>query len=398
VNACETSQNRKCRVAPHVADLPKSGIRKFFDIVAQTKNVISLGVGEPDFDTPWHISRAAVTCLENGGTHYTSNLGTGELRQSIVRYLERRFGVSCSWEREMLVTVGVSEAIDLAIRALCSPGDEVLYHEPCFVSYAATIRLAHAIPVAVETSAENDFKLSVEALEAKVSKRTKALLINFPCNPTGATLSSGEMKAILEFAERHDLVVLADEVYAELNYDAAEDEKLASFAGFPRYRDRVVLLNGFSKAWAMTGYRLGFAAGPEDIIDAMMKIHQYGIMSAPTLAQAAGVEAMDFGDKDVSRMRREYRKRRDFLYEALNRVGLKTFLPRGAFYIFPDIRSTGMTSEEFAVRLLNEHSVACVPGTAFGSCGEGFVRMSYATSLEKIAQAMERLTGMLKGE
>jgi aminotransferase len=378
-------------VAPHVAELPKSGIRKFFDIVAQRKNVISLGVGEPDFDTPWHISRAAVTCLENGGTHYTSNLGTGELRQAIVRYLKRRFNVSYSWEREMLVTVGVSEAIDLAIRALCSPGDEILFHEPCFVSYAATIRLAHAIPVAVETSARDDFKLTVEALESKVTEKTKALLVNFPCNPTGATLSTDEMSAILEFAERHDLIVLADEVYSELNYDVEDGRSLASFTGFPRHRGRVVLLNGFSKAWAMTGYRLGFAAGPEDIIDAMMKIHQYGIMSAPTLAQAAGAQAMDFGDKDVSRMRREYRKRRDFLYEALNRLGLKTFLPKGAFYIFPDIRSTGMTSEEFAVRLLNEHGVACVPGTAFGSCGEGFVRMSYATSLEKIKAAAERI-------
>jgi aminotransferase len=266
------------------------------------------------------------------------------------------------------------------------------------VSYAATIRLAHAVPVAVETSAQEDFKLTVSALESKVTERTKALLINFPCNPTGATLSANEMEAILEFAERHDLIVLADEVYSELNYDTADGDALVSFAGFPRHRDRVVLLNGFSKAWAMTGYRLGFAAGPEDVIDAMMKIHQYGIMSAPTLAQAAGVEAMDFGDKDVSRMRREYRKRRDFLFEGLNRLGLKTFLPKGAFYIFPDIRSTGMDSEEFAVRLLNEYGVACVPGTAFGACGEGFVRMSYATSLEKIAQAMERLTGMLKRE
>ena len=379
-----------------MAELPKSGIRKFFDIVAQTKNVISLGVGEPDFDTPWHISRAAVTCLENGGTHYTSNLGTAELRQAIVRYLQRRFNVSYSWEREMLVTVGVSEAIDLAVRALCSPGDEVLYHEPCFVSYAATIRLAHAVPVAVETSTQEDFKLTVEALESKVTEKTKALLVNFPCNPTGATLSADEMEAILDFAERRDLIVLADEVYSELNYNAADGEALISFAGFPRHRDRVLLLNGFSKAWAMTGYRLGFAAGPEDIIDAMMKIHQYGIMSAPTLAQAAGVEAMDFGDKDVSRMRREYRKRRDFLFDALSRLGLKTFLPQGAFYIFPDIRSTGMNSEEFAVRLLNEHGVACVPGTAFGKCGEGFVRMSYATGLEKIAQAAERITAMLK--
>lgn len=395
MNRSELTTSRKSRVAPHVAELPKSGIRKFFDIVAQRKNVISLGVGEPDFDTPWHISRAAVTCLENGGTHYTSNLGTAELRQAIVRYLKRRYSVSYRWEDQILATVGVSEAIDLAIRALCSPGDEVLFHEPCFVSYAATIRLAHAVPVPVETRSEDDFKLTIDALEAKVTPRTKALLVNFPCNPTGATLTPSEMEAILEFAERHDIVLLADEVYSELNYEIKDDESLTSFASFPKYIDRVLLLNGFSKAWAMTGYRLGFAAGPVDIVDAMMKIHQYGIMSAPTLAQAAGVEAMDFGDKDVSRMRREYRRRRDFLFEALNHTGLKTFLPRGAFYIFPDIRSTGMSSEEFAVRLLDECDVACVPGTAFGQCGEGFVRMSYATSLEKIKLAAERLENWL---
>jgi aminotransferase len=396
VNSFKLTAERKSRIAPHVAELPKSGIRKFFDIVAQRKNVISLGVGEPDFDTPWHISRAAVTCLENGGTHYTSNLGTPQLRQAIARYLERRFNVSYRSDNQILVTVGVSEAIDLAIRAICSPGDEVLYHEPCFVSYAATIRLAHAIPVPVETRSEDDFKLTLDALEEKVTPKTRALLVNFPCNPTGATLSPNEMEAILDFAERHDIILLADEVYSELNYEITDDEKLTSFASFNKYIDRVVLLNGFSKAWAMTGYRLGFAAGPTDIIDAMMKIHQYGIMSAPTLAQAAGVEAMDFGDKDVSRMRREYRRRRDFLFEALNHAGLKTFLPRGAFYIFPDIRSTGMSSEEFAVRLLEECDVACVPGTAFGACGEGFVRMSYATGLEKITLAAERLTAMLK--
>ena len=382
-------------MAPHVASLPKSGIRKFFDIVAQTKGVISLGVGEPDFDTPWHISRAAVTCLENGGTHYTSNLGTAELRKSISAYIERRFGAAYSWENQILACVGVSEAIDLAIRALCSPGDEILYHEPCFVSYAATIRLAHAVPVPVETGAENDFKLTVEDLERKVSGKTKALLVNFPCNPTGATLNAGEMEAILEFAERHDLILLADEVYSELVYDCDAAKPLTSFASFPRHRERVVLLNGFSKSWAMTGYRLGYAAGPVDIIDAMMKIHQYGIMSAPTLSQAAGVEAMDHGDMDVDRMRREYRKRRDFLVPALNALGLKTFMPKGAFYIFPDIRSSGMTSEEFAMRLLNDHAVACVPGTAFGECGEGFVRMSYATSLDKIKTAAGRIADMI---
>ena len=410
------------RVAKHVAELPKSGIRKFFDIVAQSKDIVSLGVGEPDFNTPWHISRAAVTCLEDGGTHYTSNLGTPELRQAIARYLKRRFDAKFDWKNEILVTVGVSEAIDLAIRAICSPGDEVLYHEPCFVSYAPTIRLAHAVPVCVETRVEDEFRLTVAALEKKVTKMTKAILLNFPCNPTGAVLGREDMEGILEFAKKHDLIVLADEVYSELNYGAGEDfrretgdvrgrktedgrraaedaskvSRLISFASFPEYHDRVILLNGFSKSWAMTGYRLGYACGPEDVIDAMMKIHQYGIMSAPTLSQAAGVEAMDHGDKDVDRMRREYKKRRDYLVPALNDLGLKTIMPKGAFYIFSDIRATGLSDEDFALKLLKEFGVAVVPGSAFGACGAGFVRMSYATSLEKIKVAVERIGKMLR--
>ena len=397
------------RVAQHVRELPKSGIRKFFDIVAQSKDIVSLGVGEPDFNTPWHISRAAVTCLEDGGTHYTSNLGTIELRQAIARYLKRRFDAKFDWKKEILVTVGVSEALDLAIRAICSPGDEVLYHEPCFVSYAPTIRLAHAVPVCVETRVEDEFRLTVAALEKKVTKKTKAILLNFPCNPTGAVLGREEMEGILKFAKKYDLIVLADEVYSELNYeetasvqqqvadaDHGDSSPLASFASFPEFHDRVVLLNGFSKSWAMTGYRLGYACGPEDIIDAMMKIHQYGIMSAPTLSHAAGVEAMDHGDKDVDRMRREYKKRRDFLVPALNEMGLKTVMPKGAFYIFSDIRSTGMKDDEFALKLLKEFGVAVVPGSAFGVCGAGFVRMSYATSLEKIKVAVERIGKMLR--
>ena len=389
----------KERIARHVVELPKSGIRKFFDIVAQSKDVISLGVGEPDFDTPWHISRAAVTCLEDGGTHYTSNLGTPKLRQAIVRYFKRRFNTDYAWDKEVLVTVGVSEAIDLAIRALCSPGDEVMFHEPCFVSYAATVRLAHAVPVAVPTCVENAFRLTVAELEKYVTPKTKALLLNFPCNPTGATLSRAEMAEILDFCERHDIILISDEVYTELNYeieDGAEEVVLDSFGSFERYRDRVLVLNGFSKSWAMTGYRLGFACGPEDIIGAMMKIHQYGIMSAPTLAQAAGVEALDFGDKDIARMRGEYKKRRDYLVNALNSMGLKTLMPKGAFYLFVDIRSTGMTSEDFTMRLLKDFGVACVPGSAFGSSGEGFVRMSYATSLENIKLAAERIAGMMR--
>ena len=384
------------RVAKHVAELPKSGIRKFFDIVAQSKDVVSLGVGEPDFDTPWHISRAAVTCLENGGTHYTSNLGTPQLRQAIARYLKRRFAADFGWEREILVTVGVSEAIDLAIRAICSPGDEVIHHEPCFVSYAPTIRLAHAVPVAVETRAEDEFRLTVAALEKAVTPKTRAILLNFPCNPTGAVLSREDMRSILEFAERHDLIILADEVYSELNYTIDDPlAQLPSFAAFPEFRERVVLLNGFSKSWAMTGYRLGYACGAEDIIDAMMKIHQYGIMSAPTLSQAAGVEAMDYGDKDVERMRREYRRRRDYLVPALEAMGLRTVMPKGAFYVFPSVAKTGLEDGDFAMKLLKEHGVACVPGSAFGACGTGFVRMSYATSLDKIRLAVERIGKML---
>ena len=385
----------KSRIAPHVAVLPRSGIRKFFDVVAKSKGVVSLGVGEPDFDTPWHISRAAITTIEDGGTHYTSNLGTVELREAIARYLKRRFGASFDPGREILATVGVSEAIDLAVRALCSPGDEVIYHEPCFVSYSPTIRLAHAVPVASETRAEDGFRLEPAALEAKVTPRTKAVLLNFPCNPTGATLSRGDMLEILRIAERHDLVVLADEVYSELNYDAPADEPLVSFASFPEFRDRVVLLNGFSKSWAMTGYRLGYACGPEDVVGAMMKIHQYGIMSAPTPSQAAGVEAMDHGDPDVVRMREEYRRRRDFLVPALNEMGLGTVMPKGAFYAFADIRSSGLSDEDFALRLLEEHAVAVVPGSAFGPSGAGYVRLSYATSMEKLRIAVERMAKFL---
>ncbi len=374
-------------IAKHVAVLPKSGIRRFFDIVSQRKDVISLGVGEPDFDTPWHISRAAITALEDGGTHYTSNLGTPELRQAIARYVNRRFGSRYDWKGEVLVTVGVSEAIDLAIRAIADPGDEILYHEPCFVSYAPTIRMAHAVPVCVETRAEDAFRLRVRDLEARVTPRTKALLLNFPCNPTGAVLTPADMRAIARFVLKHDLLLLADEVYSELSYGS----RPTSFSSIPELRNNLVLLNGFSKGWAMTGYRLGFACGPRQITDTMMKIHQYGIMSAPTLSQAAGVEAMDRGDADVARMTAEYRRRRDFLVRALNDLGLKTVMPRGAFYVFPDIRSTGLTSEEFCLQLLERHAVACVPGSAFGSCGEGYIRLSYATSMENIQVAVGRI-------
>ncbi len=385
-------------VAPHVAELPKSGIRKFFDIVAQRKDVVSLGVGEPDFDTPWHISRAAVTALEDGATHYTSNLGTPQLRRAIADYLDRRFGARYAWENEILVTVGVSEAIDAAIRAITSPGDEIIYHEPCFVSYAPTIRLAHGVPVCVETHVEEQFRLTVAALKKAATAKTKAVLLNFPCNPTGATLTDEDMEEIADFCLDRNILLLADEVYSELVYGEPGEPapKPRSFSSIERLKTNLLLLNGFSKSWAMTGYRLGYACGPKGVIDAMMKIHQYGIMSAPTLSQAAGVEAMNHGDDDVQHMRGEYERRRNYLVSALNTMGLRTIMPKGAFYIFADIRSTGMSSDAFAVKLLNDYGVACVPGSAFGASGEGFVRMSYATSMEKIKIAAGRIAQMVR--
>ena len=289
------------------------------------------------------------------------------------------------------MTVGVSEAIDLAVRAITEPGDEIIYHEPCFVSYAPTIRMAHGVPVCAETHVKDAFRLTVRALEAKVTPKTKAILLNFPCNPTGATLTAADMRAIAKFVLKHDILLMSDEVYSELVYDG----RPTSFAAIPELRDNLLLLNGFSKSWAMTGFRLGYACGPKSIIDTMMKIHQYGIMSAPTLSQAAGVEAMENGDGDVARMRAEYKRRRDFLVAALNRMGLKTIRPKGAFYVFADIRGTGLDSEDFCLRLLNGHGVACVPGSAFGACGEGFVRMSYATSMGKLHIAAKRLASFV---
>ena len=379
-------------IANHVAELPKSGIRAFFDIVAQRHDIISLGVGEPDFDTPWHICRAAEVALEEGFTHYTSNLGTPQLREAVSAYMSRRFNASYNPANQVLITVGVSEALDLLIRAICAPGDEVLYHEPCFVSYNPTIRLAHAVPVAVETYAQSNFRLTVDELEKKVTPKTKALILNFPCNPTGATLNDADMRAIADFAIKHDILIVADEVYSELAYDG----NVRSFASIPEIADRLVVLNGFSKAWAMTGFRLGLACGPVEINDMMMKIHQYGIMSAPTLSQFAGVEALNRGDDDIAAMREEYRRRRNFIVASMNELGLKTFMPEGAFYIFPDITSTGLDSHTFALRLLEEHAVACVPGSAFGACGEGFIRCSYATSMEKLKIAAERFGNFVR--
>ena len=371
--------------------MPKSGIREFFDIVAGRKDVISLGIGEPDFQAPWHIRERAIVSLEQGFTRYTSNLGMPEIRRAIAAYTERSFGGTYDWRNEILVTVGVSEAFDLALRAIVRPGDEVLYHEPCFVAYGPLVRLAHGVPVAVNTYRKDEFRLTVEELEKKVTPKTRALIINYPNNPTGATLRKEDVEALADFAIRHDLVIISDEVYSELTYEGGR----YSMAAVERIRDRLIFLNGFSKAWSMTGFRLGYVCAPAAITDAMMKIHQYGMMCASSICQSAGLEALENGDADIREMRDSYHRRRNFIVASLNGMGLDCFLPNGAFYVFPSIQSTGLTSRDFAVRLLNEYSVACVPGTAFGACGEGFMRCSYATGIEQLKVAMERMAAFV---
>jgi len=386
------SKSARNFVAPHVRGLPKSGIRDFFDIVAGRKDVLSLGIGEPDFQTPWHIREKAIESLERGATRYTSNLGTPELRQALAVYMRQSFHVEYDWQSEILVTVGVSEAFDIAIRAILSPGDEVLYHEPCFVAYAPLIRMAHGVPVAVETFRKDEFRLTVAELEKKVTPKTRALLISFPNNPTGATLDQKDTEALADFVIRHDLILLSDEVYSELTYEGGRH----SMASIPRLRDRLIFLNGFSKAWSMTGFRLGYVCAPAPLTDAMMKIHQYCMMCASSTSQIAGLEALKHGEADITEMRDSYKLRRNFIVASLNEMGLDCFMPRGAFYVFPSIQSTGLTSQEFALRLLNERSVACVPGTAFGACGAGFLRCAYATGMEQLKEAMDRLSSFIK--
>lgn len=381
------SKSLRDRLNPVVRDLPHSGIRDFFDIVATRDDVISLGIGEPDFVTPWHIREKSIFSVEHGQTHYTANLGLAELRRAIGRYLARSYpGLVYNWKNEMMVTVGVSEALDVALRAIVAPGDEIIYHEPCFVAYAGEIKMAGGIPIPVPTYAENHFRLTREALEAAVSPRTKALLINFPCNPTGAILDAESAKMIADFVVEHDILLISDEVYSELTYDDARVTPMT----FPGIRDRAIFLSGFSKAWAMTGYRLGFVCAPAELLDSMMKVHQYAIMSAPTLSQTAGIEALDNGWDDVEEMRNSYRERRNLVSKAFQEMGIPCVRPAGAFYAFPCIRSTGLSSYDFAMGLLNEESVACVPGKAFGACGEGFVRCSYATGIEQLREAMIR--------
>jgi aminotransferase len=381
------SKSRRNYVAPYVRDTPRSGIREFFEIVSSRKDVISLSIGEPDFVTPWHIREAAIFALDHGATSYTANLGTPDLRQAVSDYVRKSYGVKYSPESEILITVGVSEAFDLAIRAVVEPGFDVMYHEPCYVSYPSVIAFSHGRPVCVETKRENDFRLTREMLEKKITNKTRVLILNFPTNPTGAIMPRKDMQEIAKLAVKHDLVVIADDIYAELTYD----EKPASIARMPGMRERTILLNGFSKSWAMTGFRVGFACSPPELTEAMMKIHQYTMLCAPILSQKAGVEAIRNGMPDIADMRNEYRERRNFIHAALNEMGLPCHMPRGAFYAFPYIGDYGLTSKEFSFRLLNEEKVACVPGSAFGASGEGYLRCSYATDIEEIKEAMKRI-------
>jgi aminotransferase len=383
----------RSRIADHVRTIPRSGIRDFFEIVQSMKEVISLGIGEPDFVTPWHIRESAIYSLEKGHTGYTSNLGAPRLRRAISSYVEKHFSVAYNPHDEIIVTVGVSEAIDIALRALLNPGDEVLYHEPCYVSYSPSILLAGGVPVAVATRAEEEFSLRADALEKAVTDKTRVLMLNFPTNPTGAVLPLEELRKIAAFAVKHDLVVLTDEIYSELTYDEVPHHSIAALPGM---KERTVFLHGFSKAFAMTGWRIGYACGPADIIEAMMKIHQYSILCAPVMAQEAALEALERGQRSMERMREEYRLRRNFIVESLNDAGISCHLPKGAFYVFPDIRGTGMTSREFALKLLEEKKVAVVPGTAFGPSGEGYVRCSYATAMDQIKIAVERIADFVR--
>jgi len=386
------SRPEKRRVAPHIAELPKSGIRDFFELVSTMDDVISLGIGEPDFVTPWNVRESAVYSIERGHTHYTSNLGILPLRKEICHYLSTDYGLEFDPVHECIITVGVSEALDLVIRAITSPGDEVIYHEPCYVSYSPEIRMAHGVPVPVKTFEKNDFSLDPADLERAITKKTRAILLNFPCNPTGATLSLEQTKKIAEIAIRHDLLVIADHIYSELTYG----ERVPSIAAMPGMRERTIFLHGFSKAFAMTGFRIGYACGPAEVIDAMMKIHQYSMLCAGITAQEAALEALRNGRGDMLAMKQEYCDRRNYIVKSLNKHGLKCHKPEGAFYVFPNITATGLSSKGFATRLLMSQKVAVVPGTAFGSCGEGFVRCSYATSMEGIKEAMDKIGLFLK--
>jgi len=374
-------------IADHVRDIPRSGIRDFFEIVQSMQGVISLGIGEPDFVTPWHIREAAIYALERGKTGYTSNLGLLRLREAISEYVASDYNLTYGPATEVLVTVGVSEALDLALRAILNPGDEVLYHEPCYVSYSPSIALAHGNAVVVATEEKDEFKLRPDALRAAITPKSKALLMNFPCNPTGGVMTAAELEEIAAICREHNLLVITDEIYSELSYG----ETHTSIASLPGMRERTIFLHGFSKAFAMTGFRVGYACAPAPLIDAMMRIHQYGILCAPIVSQEAAIEAMRNGRADMIEMREQYLVRRNFLVHSFRAMGLPCFEPQGAFYLFPSIKSTGKSSRDFAFGLLKEQQVAVVPGSAFGPSGEGFVRCSYATGMDQLQIAVERI-------
>lgn len=371
-----------------VQSIQPSGIRKFFDIANEIEDVISLGVGEPDFDTPWHVREEGIYTLQKGRTFYTANRGLMELRTEISNYIARNHAVQYNPATQVLVTIGGSEAIDLALRACLEPGDEVIYHEPCYVSYLPCITLADGVPVPIPLKEANDFRLTAEELEAAITPKSKALILSFPNNPTGAVMTKEDLEAIAEVIVRHDLLVITDEIYSELSYTG---KKHYSLIDLPGMVERTIYINGFSKAYAMTGWRLGYCCGPEEIMAQMVKIHQFAIMAAPTMSQYAGTMALKNGASDVEMMRDSYNQRRRYLMAELKRLGIPCFEPFGAFYIFPNISQFGLSSEEFATRLIREHKVAVVPGSAFGQSGEGFVRVSYAYSIDELKQAFERI-------
>ena len=370
-----------------IKTIEPSGIRKFFDIVSEMEDAISLGVGEPDFDTPWHIRDEGIYSLEKGRTFYTSNAGLKELKIEISKYLDRKYGMKYNYNNEIMVTVGGSEGIDMALRAMLDPGDEVIIPQPSYVSYEPCTLLAGGKPVIVELKEENEFRLTAEELEEAITPKSKILIMPFPNNPTGAVMELNDIEAIAKVVKEHDLYVITDEIYSEITYL----EKHVSIASLPGMKERCVLINGFSKAYAMTGWRLGYACAPKEILSQMLKIHQFAIMCAPTTSQYAAVEAMKNGDADVVQMRDQYNERRRYLLHRLKNMGLKCFEPFGAFYIFPSIKEFGMTSDEFATELLNSKKVAVVPGTAFGKSGEGFVRISYAYSIDDLKTALGRI-------
>lgn len=370
-----------------VKQIKPSGIRKFFDIVSEMDDAISLGVGEPDFDTPWHIREEGIYSLEKGRTFYTSNAGLSELKIEISKYLDRRFDLKYDPSDEIMITVGGSEAIDGALRAMLDAGDEVILPQPSYVSYEPCIVLADGVPVIVELKEENDFKLTREQLEKAVTDKTKILIMPFPNNPTGAIMTKEELQPIVDFVIEHDLFVISDEIYSELTYSGNH----VSIGAFPGMKERTIVINGFSKSYAMTGWRLGYACGPQVILKQILKIHQFAIMCAPTTSQYAAIEALRHGDDDVEKMRDEYDRRRRFLLNAFEEMGIECFEPYGAFYMFPSIKKFGMSSDEFATRLLKEEKIAVVPGTAFGDCSEGFLRISYAYSIDDLKAALERI-------